>query len=157
MAQFDALEYYIDTLTDYLQEFLNRNEIDCTVSFGPDFAYWYKISDISVSCIVPEAKNDSFLNFVKILFPEIKADIFLWSFLHEVGHHETIDDFDDLEHQVYQFIVQRAEISDEYYYNLPIEKAATEWAGEFMKNNVSEVQRLWNNIQPVLKRLYTEI
>ena len=99
----------------------------------------------------------SFLNFVEKLFPEIKADIFLWSFLHEVGHHETIDDFDDLEHQVYHHIVQRVEISDEYYYNLPIEKAATEWAGEFMKNNVSEVQRLWNNIQPVLKRLYTEI
>lgn len=151
-------DYYADTITEYLQEFLDRNELDCGVALGTDFSYIYPRSLVTYTLVVTDIQQDSFLKFAESLFPEIRADIFLWSFLHEVGHHETLDDFEDIYHQAYhQLINSGIELSDEYYYNLPIEKAATEWAGEFMKNNVSEVQRLWNNIQPVLKRLYTEI
>ena len=155
MSQFD---YYITTINEYLQEFLDRNEFDCYCSLGRDFSYLYERSLISYSLVVTDHQGDSFLAFCESLFPNIHADIFLWSFLHELGHHETLDDFDDEVHKIYHHILNSdEELSDEYYYNLPIEKAATVWAGEFMKENFEEVQRLWNNIQPVIKQLYIEI
>ena len=52
------------------------------------------------------------------------------------------------------FLINQEGLSDEFYYNLPIERAATVWAGNFMKDNVAEVRRLWNNIQPIMQAIY---
>ena len=151
-------DYYIDTINKYLQEFLDRNEFDCEVALGRDFAYCYEKSLITYTLAIADKQGDSFLEFVKNLFPDIKADIFLWSFLHELGHHETLDDFEDIIHLVYHKIINSdIAMSDEYYYNLPIERAATEWAGNYMKENFSEVARLWQKVQPVINAIYKEI
>ena len=147
-------DYYIDTLEEYLRDFLNRNDIDCDICLGKDFAYLPMSNTIAYSLMVTDSSSDSFLTFVKKLFPEINADIFLWSFLHEIGHYETTDDFDEYEYEEYYFLINQEGLSNEFYYNLPIECAATIWAGEFMKNNTAEVQRLWNNIQPVIQAFF---
>lgn len=148
------LDYYVNTLNEYLQEFLDRNEIECDVELGTDFAYLHSKSKIIYSILVIDTHADSFLSFAEKLFPEIKADIFLWSFLHEVGHYETTDDFDDVEYEEYYRCIKQDNLDSDIYYNLPIEKAATIWAGEFMKKNIEEVQRLWNNIQSIIQAIY---
>ena len=45
-------DYYIDTLTEYLQEFLDRNEIECNVELGRDFAYLHSESKIIYALLV---------------------------------------------------------------------------------------------------------
>ena len=146
--------YYINTLEEYLKDFLNRNDIDCDVLLGDSFAFLPASNTIAYTLLVTDSSSKSFLNFTKKLFPEITADIFLWSFLHEIGHYETTDDFDEYEYEEYYFLINQEGLSDEFYYNLPIERAATVWAGNFMKNNVAEMQRLWNNIQPIIQAIY---
>lgn len=151
-------KYYVNTINEYLQEFLDRNEFDCDVELGTDFAYWYSKSLITYTLAITDKQGESFVAFAESLFPDIKADVFLWSFLHELGHHETLDDFDGVAHFVYHQIVNSdIPMSANYYYNLPIEKAATEWAGEFMRNNTDEVYRLWQKVQPVIKKIYFTI
>lgn len=147
-------DYYIGILEEYLQDFLKRNDIECNLLFGNSFAYLPFSNTIAYSLVVGDTSSKTFLSFTKNLFPEITADIFLWSFLHEVGHYETTDDFDEYEYEEYYFLINQEGLDDEFYYNLPIERAATIWAGEFMKNNTAEVQRLWNNIQPVIQAMY---
>lgn len=150
-------DYYVNTINEYLQEFLDRNEFDCDCSLGNNFSYLFERSLITYSLVVADSQGESFLAFCEKLFPNIHADVFLWSFLHELGHHETLDDFDNNVHRAYYYRIKNYKLSSEEYYNLTIEKAATVWAGEFMQNNPEEVQRLWNNIQPVMIKLYTEI
>ena len=152
---YKKFECHIDTLTKYLNEFLI--EFDCEATLGRDFGYLYPKSLITYTLLVSERQEDSFLKFCESLFPEIKADIFLWSFLHELGHHETLDDFDDVTHMVYHHLINsNVPMSDDYYYHLPIEQAATEWAGNFILTHAREVFDLWKKIQPVIKAIYTE-
>ena len=66
------------------------------------------------------------MNFVHDLFPDIKADIFLWSFLHELGHHfnrEVVICADKL-------------VGDnmEEHLTLPHEVIATDWASNWLQN-----------------------
>ena len=145
------IEILNNALNDFLQPF------DCEATLGTDFEYFYPLSLIRYTLVVTDIQEDSFLNFCESLFPDIKADIFLWSFLHELGHHETLDDFDDMTHMVYHSIINSdIRLSDEYYYNLPIEKAATEWAGNYILTHAKDVYKLWQKIQPIIRQIYQE-
>lgn len=146
--------YYVCLLEEYLQDFLKKYDVDCDLLLGNDFAYLPVSNTIAYSLLVSDSSSKSFLSFTKELFPEINADIFLWSFFHEVGHYETTDEFDDKEYEEYYFFINQEGLDDNFYYNLPIERAATIWAGEFMKNNAAEVKELWNNIQPIIQMAY---
>ena len=137
-------------LNDFLEPF------DCSAYFNDDFCYWYVGSKINYTLVVTDNQADSFLAFAESLFPSIHADIFLWSFLHELGHHETLDDFDEETHLLYRTIVNNENLSDEEYYNLPLEKAATEWAGNYMLSHISEISKLWNKIAPLIQQFYKE-
>ena len=58
-------DYYIDTLTEYLQEFLDRNEIECNVELGRDFAYLHSESKIIYALLVVDKCGKSFLSFAE--------------------------------------------------------------------------------------------
>lgn len=67
---------------------------------------------------------------------------FLFSLLHEVGHHMTIKDIteEDLNYEIFcRNVLHCADNSpeeiNEAYFNLPAEILATEWALEYMLNN----------------------
>lgn len=51
-----------------------------------------------------------------------------WSFLHEVGHHFTIGNFDDED-------LVEGTFSDEPYFDKEVEWVATEWAIEWVKTH----------------------
>ena len=80
-------------ITDVLNDFLKP--FDCVAYLGTDFCYHTATNSISIALFVTEEADRSFNDFIKTEFPEIDASLFIWSFLHELGHHETEDDFED--------------------------------------------------------------
>ena len=91
---------------------------------------------------------------VNRLYPDIHADEFLWSFLHEVGHIETINTLDDDELYFSKTQKKNENITNEVYYELPDEFAATEWAANYMRENTEKVAKFWNEVQSVIMDIY---
>ena len=144
----------LKNITNILNEFLES--FDCTAMPDTDFAYYTASNTISYAFVLADNHEKTFIKFVHNLFPNINANIFLWSFLHELGHHETEDDFEDEEWDEYLNIVHTIK-NDEEYYNLPIEFAATYWAGEYIMNHESEIKTLWNKLAPAIQIFYNEM
>lgn len=142
----------IKVITDILNEFLK--EFDCTAKFGADFEYNLVKNRITYALVVPDSMDKKFVKNAEKWFPYVHADVFLWSFLHELGHHETEDDFEEQDWKVYFNIVGTPHLDPEIYYNLPIEAAATRWAGEFMESHTKEVATLWNKLVPAIHDFY---
>ena len=126
-------------ITNILNDFLAP--FDCTAFLGTDFGYYTESNTIEYALFVKDENADSFLEYAQSLFTNIHTNIFIWSFLHELGHHETEDDFEDEEWDEYISRINK-EISCEEYYSLPIEHAATAWAGEYIQSHVEEVAKL---------------
>jgi hypothetical protein len=154
-------------LTDFLQE---CGYDDIRVKEDTDFCYYPVTQVIGYSFLCPQRDNDLFLEFIKDLKPLVTFDIFLWSFLHELGHYETYDDLDEDE-LAYSFDVktrlQKLYVVDNQYYNqnvstifkeyfsLPDEYAATTWAVNFANKNIDKLWSLWNKLQPAIMNFYT--
>ena len=143
----------LDKITNILNDFLKP--FDCVAEPGTDFAYYPATSTIYFAFVVNDKFAESFLTFAKSLH-NVKADIFLWSFMHELGHHETEDEFDDEEEEMYRFRLSQ-KMTDEEYYNLPQEYAATDWAGAYMRTHEEEVSKLWETLTPAIKDFYKEM
>lgn len=148
LLQLKSLQHITDILNDFLEPF------DCTAAPDTDFAYYTASNTISYALTFADCHEKTFMNFVHNLFPLVHANIFLWSFFHELGHHETEDDFEDREWKKYRKDITKC-TTDEEYYNLPIEYAATYWAGEYLTNHIDEVIDLWNKLIPVIKNFYS--
>ena len=83
----------LNKITEKINEFLKP--FDCECKPCTDFAYYYAHSLITYSFIVPTRDKLEFLDSVNILNPKVETDMFLWSLLHEFGHHETMDFLED--------------------------------------------------------------
>ena len=143
--QMQALNNITDILNNFLEPF------ECYAVPASDFAYYIASNRITYALAVSDKHEKTFMNFVHDLFPDIKADVFLWGFLHELGHHETEDDFEDDDWKFYYSKLRQKFDNDYDYYNLPIERAATEWAGRYMINHTKEIKSLWNKLVPAIK------
>ena len=148
MQKIDGIKKLTNTLDKFLEEF------ECTSIIDTDF-YCLTVSNvIAVSLVVLEKHSSTFMSRVNRLYPDIHADEFLWSFLHEVGHIETIDMLDDDEIYFSDFQKKDENITDEIYYELPDEFAATEWAANYMRNNTEKVAKFWNEVQSIIMNIY---
>ena len=144
----------LQKITNILNNFLEPFE--CTTEVDTDFAYYTASNLITYAFVLTDKHETTFINFTHTLFPEVKADIFLWSFLHELGHHETEDDFEDYEWE--EYLNKAPLIKNDYeYYNLPIEYAATYWAGKYMISHKDEIKNLWNQLMPLIQDFYKEM
>ena len=143
-----------EPITEVLNSFLAP--FDCEACMGTEFSYMTASNTITYTLVITEKSDKAFKEFTDSLFPNIKADTFLWSTLHELGHHETEDDFDDDEWEEYMRRTS-SEISDEEYFNLPIEFAATAWAGYYIESHTEEVARLWNDLTAAIKKFSDQI
>ena len=142
----------IDKLTNTLDKFLE--EFECTSIVDTNFYCLITSKVIAVSLVVTEKNSSSFMSRVNRLYPDIHADEFLWSFLHEVGHIETIDTLDDDELYFSETQKKNVNITNEVYYELPDEFAATEWAANYMRENTKKVAKFWSEVQSVIMNIY---
>lgn len=140
----------LDKITNILNTFLKP--FDCTAFAGTDFRYYPQNNIIEFALVVNDPFAKSFMNFAESLNP-VHADIFLWSFFHELGHAETENEFDDDDDTEYLKSITSAKTDIEYY-NIPQEYAATDWAGKFMIEHGAEVAQLWKELAPAIATFY---
>ena len=156
----------IDTINNILNKFLQEcGYDDIRVKEDTDFCYYPTSQIIGYSFLCSKQSNDLFLEFIQGLNPLVTFDIFLWSFLHELGHHETYDDLED-EEIMYSYdmkaLINAAYVNDKEhiamlskdYFNLPDEYAATMWAVNFANKNIDKLWALWQKLQPAIMNFY---
>ena len=156
----------IEGLNEVLNEFLA--EFDLTAEFDTDFYYAWEDHKVGYSLMVTDFASRTFQAFVQSLCPQIKCDTFLLSFMHEIGHHHTIDDFSDMEYSRELASKQRInnllaaddltilgkEMLFNEYFNLDIEKVATEWAIDYMINNQEKIRSFWDKFTDAIAHFY---
>lgn len=161
MAELKGLDKIEEILNGFLQEW------ECTVRLEPDFAYYSASNIIAYSFCCSVVSDMLFSEVINRLCPEINCDIFLWSFLHELGHHETIDNLEDSEvlfsinekkriqreQEGITDTKQRIDLARQYYV-LPDELAATQWAVNYMRAHTAEMQALWEELKPAIMNFY---
>ena len=136
---------------------------DCSARVGTEFAYFYLTNEISWSLLVTEDADKYFQSFLNENFPDITADTFIWSLLHEVGHHETIDDWTPEEQE--EFDAKKDFIEELYkathdkiisylQFSLPYAYAATCWAAEYIRENPEEIEALLEELKEVANIFY---
>lgn len=123
-------------MTDLLKE-LNRiaSEYECEVIEGNEFAYYYEESIIVVDF---NDKDETFRDFARTLGLDKSVSAFTISFLHELGHNETID-------FVEEYKGDKDKLSLDDYFNLEEEIEATQWAIDYCnehKNIIKRIERL---------------
>lgn len=147
MAEILGLEKLNKTLNDFAEQF------ECSVTPDTDFFCYLAENRVTYALAVSEYGNKVFMNRVRRLYPDITADVFLWSFLHEIGHIETADDLSDREWRMI-LMLKEHELSHEEYFELPDEYAATEWAANYMRKHEKEVAKFWCAVQQDIMDIY---
>ena len=150
----------VDKINTVLNKFLA--EFEATACMGEDFCYWYKDSCIHYSLVMIEASSDYFMQNFNRLAPDLHCDPFLASFMHELGHHETLDMIEEDYRPIKKALgeelkivkdVLKSEIHQKYF-DLPDEYEATMWAINYMRNNVEKVAAFWNELQAAIINFY---
>ena len=150
----------INEINNIINEFLVP--FGLTAELGTDFDYCVLEDKIHYTLVVGDICSKLFIENVEARFPDVHADVFLWSLLHEIGHSETLDDLNDgveelcmeIKRELYRHQNWSIEDLHAIYFNCPDEKAATDWAGEYMMNHGKEITIFWDKLQPVIKRFY---
>lgn len=151
--------------TKKVERIMNRflNEFDCHAQLGEDFAYYYNTNTITYSFYTDSDSTEEYQKFIAKNFPYVTCNIFLWSLLHEVGHHETINRWDDDQQDF--FDKEKEEIEEEMgqghdrelyqrYFNVPDEYAASEWAAEYLEENEEKIRLFWEELQDAIMNFY---
>lgn len=134
-----------------------------------EYAYFLNNSLVTFKITEGSLEDDWFIEFVKERFDYDVKLPFIFSILHEVGHHKTLEDVyanDDL----YNFCISEKKridkemktLEDETlarklefeYFNLPDEIIATAWAVSYMKNHPKKVKKMWEKCQKALMEFY---
>ena len=146
---------HIDELNSLVEKFVKP--FGCKAEMNTDFAYYPMEEVVTWSIFMTESSDKYFNEFVQKEYPEVTADIFLWSLLHEVGHHMTYhewsnkeQDFCDEIKETASELVNREGIdlrTERYsyflYFSAPDERRATEWAKHYMETHSERVEKFW--------------
>jgi hypothetical protein len=146
----------ITEITNLLDNWLKENGFDLTTRFEQDFGYYHNENVVAFGLLTTEKTENCFTTFVEDLggYRELG---FINSFFHEVGHHETYDDISDRDYEygrmVKAYLADKEEL-DEYdlytYFNLPIERTATEWAVAYINDHTPEVYDLMDKVRDII-------
>ena len=146
----------ITKIKNTLDTWLKENGFDLTTRFEQDFAYYHNENVIAFGLLTTERNDECFGNFIEDLGGYGNYS-FLNSFFHELGHHETYEDISDREYEYGQmvkaYLADKEELNDYdfyTYYNLPIERVATEWGIEYINSHFSEVSELNEKIRNII-------
>ena len=133
-----------------------------------DFAYFYYKKIITYS-IMEDISNKWYMDFVKKTFGYTPKDEFIFSLLHELGHHFTMDSVDLMVDAYCQD--EKARIDEELklanpyqqkaismkYFALPDEYVATKWAVDYERNHPQKVEKMRKEIYSALNKFYKRV
>lgn len=147
-----------------IDEIINRfvSQFGCRAVHGREFCY-YQDADTEADTVMYELdfgrcdkNNRDFMASVKRQNPRIKLNVFVWSLLHEVGHHMNDDEFD--EEELDRIYKKKARIfkngHTRPYFYLPDEVCATKWAVDYANSHREEVLAFWNELYAAVTELF---
>jgi len=142
---------YLDELKKVVADFVEQ--FGCKSEMNTDFAYYPNEQIITWSIFMTEKSDRYFQKYVNKAFPDIEADSFLWSLLHEIGHHMTYNEWTEEKLDLLKATKADAELKAKkpeteklgyyLYFTAEDEWHATTWAAEYMRENSEEVKNFW--------------
>ena len=144
-------------ITRFLNKWLAEHDFEVSTKKGDEWCYFYSKSLITYE--VGEEmteQNERFLEVCRECGLEYEVSLFTLSFFHELGHHETMDDFTDREWARDEKVKSRVENSFDYermdytYFHLPSEYCATEWGVDYINEHIDEIEKFDEKIKELL-------
>lgn len=149
----------ITEIKNILDTWLKENGFDLTTRFEQDFGYYHNENVIAFGLLTTGRTDECFGIFIEDLGGYGNYG-FLNSFFHELGHHETYDDISDRDYEygrmVKAYLADKEELNDYdlyTYFNLPIERAATEWGVAYINDHLPEVLKLNRKIHNIVDEI----
>lgn len=145
-----------EEISQYLTDWLLAHDFDAVAEFGSDFQCDTSSNTIYWTMVVPNDLDEMFIDICRECEPDIvKADTFLLSFFHELGHIETEDYWTDKEwNKYYKFVETPDDHTVEQYFHHPIEIAATAWGCKYIVEHTEIVKDFIAGYVPLIKRFY---
>lgn len=166
MINFDELIGF-DKIDELVSDFCA--EFDCDAEFNDEFCYWSDDETIGYTIIVGELSDEAWTEYVKDTFNYTIENIFVFSLLHELGHHFTLNNYSNRERkkedEAVNFIEAKLKKSItketdkqlyKEYFNLPLERVATEWAVNYARSNKEKLDSFWERLQTAFNYFYSE-
>lgn len=162
-------EINFNKLVEMVDEFLEPFGLDS--DFDADFCYDTEEERVYFSIMVTERSDRLFKKYIKDTFNFNVPSIFMMSLLHEVGHAETLDTLSraqiDADHYVKDILdevlentpTNNPDYEDIYtqYFDLTIEKVATQWAVDYYKANRKRCDDFYSIFENALVEEYKRI
>lgn len=155
----------IEKIDELINGFVEK--FGCTASLGEEFCYWHDDETIDYSLVISVPSDEAWKEYVKEKFNFCITNIFMFSLLHEVGHHFTMDNFSKLQQNKEQVAVAKIESdlkdsdSEELdkemyikYFDLPMEKSATKWAVKYYRTHRQAINRFYRKLNKELQIFY---
>lgn len=153
----------VEKVNQVVEDFVAQ--FGCGAIMGDEFGYLYGRSIVEWSLLIGREVDEFFYSFVTKEFPDAFTNLFVWSLLHEVGHHETIDMWSKEEQKEFDSI--KEELDKRYqeedsreacfeYFNLPDEYEATRWAAEYIQSHELELIDFTKKMRAAVKNFYEE-
>lgn len=148
---------YIDELNCLVEKFVKP--FGCKAEVDTDFAYYPEERVVTWSPFIMDKADRYFNEYVTEHYPNIEADIFLWSLLHEIGHHmtynfwtpETLTLAEQMKDWASKQLNKEGVTEDQerlcylMYFSAHDEERATEWAAEYMETHSERVEKFWRD------------
>ena len=141
------MEFIEEKINEALREWLWSNGFTEVDIYGLENYCFYDVDEHYIGYSLLESeKNICTWNkfFIEELDCPVEMDIFYTSFLHELGHAMT---WDFLTEEEQNFPIEG--LSNEEYFHLPKEIAASNWAIEFIRTNLPAVEDLVNSVDKI--------
>lgn len=130
---------------------------------GEDFAYFFDSELVQFSVELVNEIDEEYIDFIKNEFDYNVPNMFLFSFLHEVGHHMTADELEEKdfeEDDALKFEISENINTDNFheyalkYFHCPTEYLANKWAIDYYRKHEKEVNRKGKEMLLAFRHFY---
>lgn len=142
----------VDELLEVFNTWLDANGFATRVDIDEDFGYFTKTDEIVISFVNVAEADAAWRHWTDSLGFPPELDVFWTSFLHELGHAETTYLFNRADWELYRNSIGLVTIQE--YFELPIERAATEWALRFVQERTEDVAALVAAARPAILKFF---
>lgn len=140
-----------------IQKWANRNHFDITVVLGNEFEYNSNTNELVIEKLYNTNNDKDFITCLNSLGLNTNVDTIILSILHELGHANTVDNFNDIKwaydnfikEHLYLFYKNRTTLNT-IYWNRPTEKVANIWAINYANTHEKELKKLSEKIKKTL-------
>ena len=164
MKNFDELKGF-DKVDEIISEFVAW--FDCEAELSDEFVYFHDDCTVGYTLVIGDFADKVWKEYVLKKFNYSIKNTFVFSLLHEIGHHYTIGLFDSKRTKEEKAKIDRIEkllkltsgddaerVLHLAYFDLPTERIATEWAVKYARENEKELNDFWNKLNSALREFY---